>query len=249
MWTDLPRYAVIAHRGDKMHAPENTLAAFRMAAEKGADAIELDVQLTADGQVVVIHDQTVDRTTNGTGRVSRIPLAALRELDAGAWFSEKFRGERIPTLDEVFETFGKNGYMNVELKNFATPCDNLVSKVVHLVRKHGVQDRTLLSSFLTHNLRKARSLQSDVPRGFLIKPGFLGFWGRTFGWCTDYFALHPNMTEVNYRLIARVHAKGKRVNVWTVDTEEDLKRMVGFGVDAIITGDLGLILRSLGRSQ
>jgi glycerophosphoryl diester phosphodiesterase len=249
MWTDLPRPAVIAHRGDKMHAPENTLAAFRMAAEKGADAIEFDVQLTADGQVVVIHDQTVDRTTNGTGRVSRIPLAAIRELDAGAWFSEKFRGERIPTLDEVFETFRKKIYMNIELKNFATPFDNLVSKVVYAIRKHGVRDRTLLSSFLPHNLRKARSLQSDIPRGILIKPGLLGFWGCIFGWRTDYFAHHPNISEVNSRLIARVHAKGKRVNVWTVNTEEDLKRMVGFGVDAIITGDLELVLRSLGRSQ
>jgi glycerophosphoryl diester phosphodiesterase len=249
MWIDLPRPTVIAHRGDKIHAPENTLASFQLAAEKGADAIEFDVQLTSDGQVVVIHDQTIDRTTNSTGRVSRFPLAALQDLDAGAWFSEKFRGERIPTLDEVFESFNKHVYMNVELKNYATPCDDLVSKVVQLVRKHGVQERTLLSSFLSHNLRKARSLLSAVPRGFLIKPGLLGFWGRTFGWHADYFAIHPNLNEINPRLIDRVHEKGKRVHVWTVNTEDEMKKMVDFGVDAIITGDLGLALHLLGRSQ
>ncbi len=249
MWIDLPRPTLIAHRGDKTHAPENTLAAFKLAAEKGADAIEFDVQLTSDGQVVVIHDQTVDRTTDATGRVSRFPLAALRDLDAGAWFSEKFRGERIPTLDEVFESLSKHLFMNVELKNYSTPFDGLVSKVVHLVVKHGMQDRTLLSSFLPHNLRKARSLQPAIPRGLLIKRGLTGFCGRTFGWHADYFAVHPNLTEVNSRFIAHVHAKGKRVHVWTIDTEEDFKRMVGFGVDAVITGDLGLILRSLGRIQ
>ena len=107
MWIDLSRPAIIAHRGDKTHAPENTMAAFKMAAENGADAIEFDVKLTADGRVIVLHDQTVNRTTNGTGRISQLPFAAVRELDAGAWFSEKFRGERIPTLDEVFETVGK----------------------------------------------------------------------------------------------------------------------------------------------
>ncbi len=103
MWTESTSPIVIAHRGDKVHAPENTLSAFKLAAEKGADAVEFDVKLTADGQVIVLHDQTVDRTTNGSGNVAKLPLAALRELDAGAWFSGQFRDEKIPTLDDVFE--------------------------------------------------------------------------------------------------------------------------------------------------
>ncbi len=103
MWIDLSLPVVIAHRGDKTYAPENTLAAFKLAVEKGADALEFDAKLTADGQVIVIHDRTVNRTTNGTGKLSNFTLAALRELDAGVGFSEKFRGEGIPTLDEVFE--------------------------------------------------------------------------------------------------------------------------------------------------
>jgi len=249
MWIDLPRPTVIAHRGDKTQAPENTLAAFTMAAQKGADAIEFDVKLTIDGQVVVLHDQTVDRTTNGTGNISRLPFTALRDLDAGAWFSEQFRGERIPTLDEVFETAGKRLHMNVELTNYATPNDDLVSKVIESVKKHRVQDCTLFSSFLPRNLRKARLLQPEVPRGLLTMSGLLGFWGRTFSWRGDYFALHPSLAEVNPGLILRVHATGKRVHVWTVNSEEDMKRMIGLGVDAIFTDDPGLALRLLGRSK
>jgi glycerophosphoryl diester phosphodiesterase len=249
MWNDLPRPTVIAHRGDKTHAPENTLAAFGMAADDGADAIEFDVKLTADGRVIVLHDQTVDRTTNGKGRVSRLPYAALQDLDAGGWFSEQFCGEKIPTLDMVFETVGKRLAMNVELTNYATPGDDLVSKVAELVKKHGLQNRTLFSSFLTSNLRKVHLLLPEVPCGLLIMSGLLGFWGRSFGWRGDYFALHPALDDINLELISRVHATGKRVHVWSVNTEGDLKRMIGYGVDAIFTDDPRLALRLLGRRK
>ena len=249
MWTELPSPIVIAHRGDKVHAPENTLAAFKLAAEKGADAVEFDVKLTTDGQVIVLHDQTVDRTTNGTGNVAQLPLAALRDLDAGAWFSGQFRGEKIPTLDEVFETVGKRIHMNVELTNYSTPNDALVQKVVELVKKHGLESRVLFSSFLARNLRKARLLLPEVPRGLLTLSGLLGYWGRTFGWRGDYAALHPYLTDVSAGLVYRVHAAGKRLNVWTVNTEADLKRMVGLGVDGIITDDPALALRLLGTGE
>jgi glycerophosphoryl diester phosphodiesterase len=249
MWADLSRPIVIAHRGDKTHAPENTLAAFRHAAENGADAIEFDVKLTADGRVIVLHDQTVNRTTNGTGRISRLPYAAVRDLDAGGWFSETFRGERVPTLDEVFETVGNRLYINVELTNYATPGDNLVPKVVDLVKKHGLQDRMLFSSFFPLNLRMARSLLPEVPLGLLCMRGKLGSWGRNLGWRGDYFALHPYFTDVDPGLVYRVQAAGKRIHVWTVNPEEDLKRMIGFGIDAVITDDPELALRLLGRSK
>ncbi|MGB8215380.1 MAG: glycerophosphodiester phosphodiesterase family protein [Anaerolineales bacterium] len=247
MWTDISRPIVIAHRGDKAHAPENTLAAFKLAAEKGADAIEFDVKLTADGQVIVLHDQTVNRTTNGKGDVSKLSLAALRDLDAGAWFSEQYRGERIPTLDEVFEVVGKGIYMNVELTNYASPGDALVPEVVALVKKHGLHARVLFSSFYVRNLKKARLLLPDVPRGLLCMPGFSGLWGRTFTWRGDYFALHPYLTDLNTALVNRVHAAGKRLHVWTVNAEADLKRMLGLGVDAVFTDDPALALRLLGR--
>ena len=249
MWTDLSRPIIIAHRGDKTNAPENTLAAFKMAAENGADAIEFDVKLTVDGRVIVLHDKTVNRTTNGTGKISQLPFTAVKDLDAGAWFSEKFRGERIPTLDEVFETVDKRLYINVELTNYATPGDGLATKVVDLVKKHGLQNRMLFSSFFSRNLQMTRLLLPEVPRGLLCMRGILGSWGRTFSWSGDYFALHPYLTDVDPRLVYRVQAAGKRVHAWTVNLEEDLQRMIGLGVDAIITDDPVLALRMLGRSR
>ena len=249
MWNEIPCPAVIAHRGDKCFAPENTLAAFILAAEKGADAIEFDVKLTADGQVIVLHDQTVDRTTNGTGNVSRLTSAALQDLDAGAWFSEQFRGEHIPTLEQVFETLGKRLFLNVELTNYASPGDDLVAKVVELVKKHKLQDRTLFSSFFIRNLKMARMLLPEVPRGLLTMPGLMGFWGRTFEWRGDYFALHPALSGINPGLVQRVHAAGKRVHVWTVNSIDDIKKMIGLEVDAIFTDDPGLALHLLGKNK
>lgn len=249
MWTSLPSPVVVAHRGDKTFAPENTLSAFKQAAWKGADAIEFDVKLTADGQVIVLHDQTVDRTTNGTGNVSKLPLAALRDLDAGVQFPGQFPGERIPTLAEVFETVGKRIYMNIELTNYSTPNDTLVPKVVEQVKRQGLQERVFFSSFFTRNLRKARLLQPEVPRGLLTLPGLMGLWGRTFGWRGEYAALNPYMTDVKTDLVERIHAAGKQVNVWTVNSEEDIKCMIGLGVDGIITDNPVLALRLLGRGN
>ena len=249
MWIDYPRPMVIAHRGDKSHAPENTLAAFNLAAEEGADAIEFDVKLSFDGKVIVLHDQRIDRTTNGTGDVSKIPLSALRELDAGGWFSEKFRGERIPTLDEVFETIGKRLYMNVELTNYFTSGDELVMKVVESVEKHSLQNQVFFSSFLPSNLKKTHSLMPDVPRGLLSRPGLAGLWGRTFSWRGDYFALHPNLLDVKPGLVRRIHKAGKRIHVWTVNTKEDMERMIILGVDAIFTADPVLAISICGRTK
>jgi glycerophosphoryl diester phosphodiesterase len=249
MWNDLPIPVIVAHRGDKSCAPENTLSAFKLAVEKRADAVEFDVKLTADGQVIVLHDQTVDRTTSGSGNVAKLPLSALQELDAGVQFPGQFPGERIPSLEEVFETVGRQIYMNVELTNYSTPCDALVLKVVDLVKKHRLQNRILFSSFVPWNLQKARLLLPEVPRGLLTLPGLKGTWGRTIGWRGNYSALHPHLMDVNFTLVSRIHSAGKLVNIWTVVIEADLKRMIGLGVDGIITADLSLALRLIKRGK
>lgn len=239
---------IFAHRGDSGHAPENTISAFKMAAEKGATAIELDVNLTADKQVVVIHDPTVDRTTDGKGKVRSLPYAALRDFDAGVKFSDQYRGEHIPTLNEVFETLGRQIFINVELKDYNAPDDKLVPSVAELVKKHGLQDSVMFSSFFQANLLKARRLLPEVPCGLLALGDFLGWPARTFGYRRrEYAAFHPNLRNVTIDLVNRVHAAGKRVHVYTVNHVEDIKRMVGFGVDGLFTDDPGQALRILGK--
>ena len=249
MWSDLPSPVVIAHRGDSACAPENTLAAFRMAAEKGADAIEFDAKLSADGRVIVIHDQTVSRTTNGQGEVRKLKYAEMRSLDAGVWFGERFIGERIPTLDEIFETVGKSLHINVELTNYAAPTDDLVVKVVETIRRHGNQEQILFSSFLPRNLRKAAGLLPRVPRALLAWSNWLGWPARELVWQTNtYWALNPHFVNADLRLVNRVHARGKRVNVWTVNDVTEMKRLIGLGVDGIFTDDPAKLLGLLGRT-
>jgi glycerophosphoryl diester phosphodiesterase len=243
MLENWPRPLVIGHRGASAHAPENTLASFELAIRDKADAIEFDVKLSADKKIVIIHDPTVDRTTNGIGKVARMNLAALKELDAGGKFSENFKGERIPTLEEVFEQFGKQILMNVELTNYSTPFDDLVKRVVELVKAYKVEDRVIFSSFLARNLRLTRKLLPEVPCGLLVYSGWLGLFPRWFGWKKRFQALHPYLADVNPELVQSVHSSGKRIHVWTVNGKGELIRMLAYNVDGIFTDDPGMLRR------
>lgn len=237
---------IFAHRGACKYAPENTIAAFELALEQGADAIELDAKLSADGKVVVIHDQSVDRTTDGNGRVNKLTLPELKKLDAGSFFDSKFAGERIPTLDEVFESVGKRIFINVELTNYASRNDELVPLVADIVKRHEIQKNILFSSFAPVNLRRAQQLLPEVPVGLLAFTGIMGVLNRS-----GYFLklspkiLHPYLADVSQRLVAREHERGRRVHVWTVNEESDLRRMKELGVDGVFTDDPITALRVL----
>jgi len=250
MFEHSPRPLLFAHRGASLHAPENTMEAFDLAIQQGADGVELDAKLSADGEVIVIHDSTVDRTTNGHGRVAMFKLTDLRALDAGSFFSEKFRGAQIPTLNEVFEVIGRHGFINVELKNYTTPRDHLVEKVCALVQKHNLQKKILFSSFFAYNLKRAAQLLPEVPRGLLALRGWKGMWARSFGFMFgEYQALHPYINDVDAPQVARVHKLKRRIHVWTANTEQDLLRLKNWGVDGIITADPLTAVRVLGRGK
>ena len=250
MLETLPRPTIFAHRGASAHAPENTLAAFELALAQGADGIELDAKLSGDGHVVVIHDAKVDRTTDRQGRVKDISLAELRSLDAGGFFAEQYRGEKVPTLEEVFEVLGKRMFVNVELTNYNTPGDHLVESVCTLVKKCGLQKQVLFSSFFASNLSKARGLLPEVPRGLLAFNGLLGVWARSFGFAFGrYQALHPNLKDVTPQQVQRVHRLKRRVHVWTVNTAEDMRRLFNWDVDGIFTDDPQLAVQVRGRAE
>ena len=227
----------IGHRGASAAAPQNTLAAFRKAMELGTDGVELDVQLSADGAVVVIHDFTVDKTTDGTGRVADKTLAELKSLDAGSRFSPQFAGEHIPTLSEVFEAIDGRLMVNVELK---APTHNwntaLVAPVLETVLHHGMQARVLFSSFNRHVLHAMKQLAPDIPAGLLYDANSLAHARRA--WLDPFVpheARHPHYSMLTGPIIQWYHTHGLRINTWTVDDPEEMRRLVAAGADSIIT--------------
>lgn len=239
MYSALPRPIIFAHRGSSAHAPENTLAAFDLAVHQKADAIELDAKLTADGQVVIIHDQTVERTTASTGRVKDLSLAALRELDAGSFFDISFQGERIPTLAEVFELVGRRTYINIELTNYDSPFDDLAEKVAELVLAFDLTDRVLFSSFSWFVLRRIHRLLPSIPIGLLAHPGSQGYLARSrlARLMVSYQALHPEIHDVEPDLIRNLQQAGRRVHVYTVNQPSEMARLFSYQIDGIFTDD------------
>jgi glycerophosphoryl diester phosphodiesterase len=249
MIEQFPRPILLAHRGDLAHAPENTLPAFQQAIQKGADGVELDAKLTADGHVVVIHDSTVDRTTDGKGRVSSLTLEAIRKLDSGKWFNEKFSGTKVPLLEEVFETIGREKLINIELKNYSTPFNGLVLKVCELIKRHNNHRQIILSSFYSSNLKIAAQALPEVSRALLAMPGPAGLWARSFGFMFgDFQALHPHISNTTREQVQRAHRLKRRVHVWTVNTPEEITRLRDWDFDGIITDDPQMAVRALGRS-
>lgn len=250
MFEHYPSPVIFAHRGDLTHAPENTLPSFQQALQKGADGVELDAKLTADGQVIVIHDMTVDRTTTGKGRVASFKLDDIRKLDAGKWFDEKFNGTKVPMLAEVFELVGKDKLINIELTNYSTPRDGLVLKVCELIKRHNIQKQILFSSFLPSNLKIAAQTLPEIPRGLLAMPGLVGLWARSFGFMFgEYQALHPHISSTSREQVQRVHRLNRRVHVWTANSPEEVNRLKEWGVDGIFTDDPETAVRALGRSR
>ncbi|MFN8413491.1 MAG: glycerophosphodiester phosphodiesterase family protein [Anaerolineales bacterium] len=250
MFENFPHPIVLAHRGDLAHAPENTLPSFQQAIQKGADGVELDAKLTADGHVIVFHDMTVERTTDGKGRIASLSLKELRDLDAGNWFDAKFKGTKVPLLEEVFETVGKDRLINIELTNYSTPRDGLVDKVCELIKKHNNQKQIIFSSFFASNLKRASQLLPEIPRGLLAMPGVTGIWARSFGFMFgEYQALHPHISSVSREQILRVHRLNRRVHVWTANLPEEVTRLRDWGVDGIFSDDPQTALQALGRGS
>lgn len=249
MLTTLPPPIILGHRGASAYAPENTLAAFNLAVEQGADGVELDAKLSSDGHVVVIHDPTVDRTTGARGQVKDMTLDELKTLDAGSFFSDKYKDEKIPTLEEVFEDIGKKTLINIELTNYATRSDHLVESVCMLVKRFGLQKNVFFSSFLGSNISQSRSYLPSVPTGLLALPDILGAWHRSFGFAFGkYDALNPNLKNATQQQIYFVHRLKRRIFVWTVNEEDDMRRLFKWGVDGIITDDPQLAVKIRGKA-
>ncbi len=225
---------IVAHRGFSAIAPENTFSAFKSAIRLKADMIELDVQSTKDGTPVVIHDSKVDRTTNGTGKVKNFYLWSLRELDAGSWFDSKYKGEKIPTLEEALKFINGKIPVNIEIKSSSI---KITEKVIATVYEADMEEKVLISSFDPRVLRKIKRLKVQIPTGFLYHYPVYFNPVKTLENLGVAVFIH-NFKFTNPKLVKKIHDAGFKIFVYTVNKPADIEKMINFGVDGIITDDI-----------
>ena len=237
-WLDRP--LVLGHRGSSAHAPANTVAAFRVADGAGAHGVELDVHLTADGVPVVIHDGSVDATTDGHGRVRDMTLREIQQLDAGSHFDAAFAGERIPTLAEALAAMGDRMLVNVELKPQSKGTEDLERAVAKVVYETQMASRVWFSSFKPYSLHQIRRFAPDIPCALLVSPFTLS--SLLLAPVTPMEAIHVHYSMCSQWLVDTAHRLHLRVGVWTVDDETVAAQLRSYGVDAIITNDPAKLL-------
>lgn len=224
---------VWAHRGASGYAPENTLKAFEMAVELKADGVELDVQLTKDGELVVIHDEKIDRVSNGSGWVKDYTLKELKVFNYNKMHPQ-YEFAEIPTLEEVYTLLKNTGlYINVELKTGVLFYDGIEDKIIKLSNKMGIEDKILYSSFNHYSLMKIKKLNPNAKIGFLYTDGFINIfeYGKTMG----AYAIHPSFNNLKYpQVVEGCKKNGLKINVWNI-RDKDIKFCCEKGIDAIIT--------------
>jgi glycerophosphoryl diester phosphodiesterase len=237
---------VTAHRGFSGRAPENTLAAFRAAIETGCDMIELDVHLSRDHRVVVIHDDTLERTTSGGGNVADLGCSELKRLDAGSWFDHRFYGERIPTLAEVLSLARGRILVNIELKkgkHFPYTMEELADRTLREVDQANMSDRVLFSSFDRAAIDRIGEMNPSLPVALITgKPWVTP---EKAGGGKRYPTLNCRITVLIEQNIRRALAEGIRFQAWTVNAQEEMKKAIAFGVDGIITNHPDRLIRLL----
>ncbi|MBD3384528.1 glycerophosphodiester phosphodiesterase [candidate division KSB1 bacterium] len=219
---------IVAHRGASGQAPENTLASIKAAISAGADCIEVDVHLSRDGYLVLLHDETLQRTTNGRGKVYDFTYAELEKLDAGSWFAKKFAGESIPALKDVLHLTRNQIELNIEIKA-DRPGNQIGRQLATLLEQEKAIERCIVTSFDQALISNVKSMNPNIRTGFIFKKAdstvFSGLWEILS--CKHRF--------VDKRFITQARATGKEIHVWTVNSRRQMRRLYKLGVDAIIT--------------
>lgn len=225
---------VWAHRGASGYAPENTLAAFQKAVDLDADGVELDIQLTKDDQIVVIHDETIDRTSDGKGWVKDYTLEELRAFNYNRTKPE-YKHADIPTMREVFELLKPTGlFINIEIKTCVVFYEKIEEKILALTKEMGMEDRVCYSSFNHYTVTRIHELKPDAEVGFLYADGPIDM--PSYGVKHGVNALHPALYNLQYDgFVKECKEKGLKLNVWTVNERPYMEMCCQYGVDAIIT--------------
>ena len=244
-------YTITGHRGAGALAPENTLSAIKEGLKYEVDRIEVDVHQSKDGKVIIMHDVTLDRTTNGTGAIKDYTYDELLKLDAGSWFSEKFKGEKIPLLEEAIELIDGNAVFVIELKEGDEIYPGIVENVVNLIRKHDATDWCVVHSFRTKILEQIHEMEPaiELHKLFIGKLSLVPIFVSA-GFVPEYYSFdkHPYISEysLNYQfanrsIINAIHKRGKKVNVWTIDDKAKYLKLRNLGIDGFITNSPDVI--------
>ena len=242
----MKRVQAIAHRGYSAAAPENTVAAFRRAIEHKPDFIECDVRQTRDGRLIVIHDATLDRTTNGSGKVADHTFEELRKLDAGSWFAPGFAGEKLPTLDEAIECIKGSGVkLLIEIKEPGTE-----DEVVGALCEHGMQDHSMLCSFHYEVGVRMPELAPEIPFSPIIHPKEQVGEDEAVALADEAAAVNGSVFAVYYKsitpaLVKATHLANMLMEAWTVDDPAEMRRLAEMGVDVIGSNDIRLAIETL----
>lgn len=220
---------VMAHRGASKETPENTMAAFQKAIDDMADYIELDVQLTSDGEVIVMHDSNAYRTTGVDENIANMTYKEVRRLDAGSWYSEQYKGEKVPSLREVLELTQGKIKLNIELKP-AGNGDELARKTVALIEKYNMENDCVITSFSSSALSAAKSCDENIRVGYILSAAYGDYYDMKN---IDFFSV--NAAFLSKRTIDAIHNSGKQVYAWTVNNKDSIKNLTNKGVDGVIT--------------
>jgi glycerophosphoryl diester phosphodiesterase len=229
----------IAHRGASHAAPENTLAAFRLALAAGVDGVECDVRRTRDRHLVVIHDPAVDRTTDGRGPVAALSLEALRRLDAGRWFGTAWAGERVPRFEEVLDLVRGRARIFVEIKNDPDPAEGVERQVVAALRERGMEGEALVMSFDHRAVRAVRAAAPAIATGILYSARLIDPAAAARAAAADALCIQGGYLDA--AVVDAARRAGLGVVTWTVDDPALFRRCAALGVDAIISDDLPLL--------
>ncbi len=224
----------IAHRGASSYAPENTFAAFDLAVDMGIEEIELDVQFTSDSHIIVIHDETLDRTTNSTGSVCDRTLEEIQSLDAGSWFDEKFSGEKVHTLDEVFDRYKNQLRFHIEIQS--EEAEGLASRTCELVKAYGLAGQATITSFWKQWLIESKRYAPEIPTGWLVPLGYETPWDDSVieeALQKGFTQICPRASLVSPTLVRTLHDSGFNVRCWGVYDEELMIKVAESGADAM----------------
>lgn len=233
---------IIAHRGGSNLAPENTMAAFQNALKLGVDMIEIDIEQTIDSVVVVIHDTKVDRTTNGKGKVDSLTYSYIKTLDAGSWYDSRFKGEKISTLEEVLQAVNGKATVLIEIKSGDELYPGIEKRTVEAIQHFNAHSWTIVQSFNKKTVERVKILDNKIVTYYLLGRNFMSYYhslqvknkkNKNQEFLYDGIAVHYSM--LNAASVDSLKQVGLGVFTWTVDEEDDMTKMIEFGVDGIIT--------------